>query len=91
MWPGYVNGCFRSLKHWLAESAGESSEAHDYAKTRAIGQSPRQKFIVGGGIFAEQLFGFVVWNARCIRAGALTSQKSPLVDFIDLHELAPVQ
>ena len=91
MWPGYVKGCFRSLKHWLTESAGESSEAHNYAKTPAIGQSPSQNLLWGGGIFAEQLFGFGVWKARCIRVGALMPQKKLLIDFIDLHELTPVQ
>ena len=52
---------------------------------------PEPKLIVAGGILEQQLFGFVVWKARCIRAGALMSQKSLLIDFIELHELAPVQ
>ena len=94
MWPGYVKGCFRSLNHfdrWLAERAGESSEARNYAKTRAIGQSPRQNLLWVAGFSRNSFFGFVVWKARCIWAGALMSQNSLLIDFIELHELAPVQ
>ena len=84
-------GCSRSQNVWRAGRVGKFSEALDYAKTPAIGQSPRQNLLCKAGIFEEQLFGFGVWKARCIRAGALVSQKILLIDFIDLHELAPVQ